>query len=322
MTWVVALASFRPHGAFCPFAPFSSVVDDRTTHEGEQRRRLADFAGILGVPMFSVEPSVCLAPHPEGHALFRADARRVGFRVWNSAPMDAHLDRVQRTNAGLLVVSTLDSLVAGASISAELARDALRALAAVAAKRRIAVLLVHDSPRSGGADLVGRAIFESASIVFAPASPTDPSPWSASRHRARFRVRAPRPRPGPRAGTSLRARGRAHVTGGAWRHAGPSALTWAAARGGLSAACPCLNERRDDVDAGAVDGAAAKRRPARFAATPPRDAMGHLATMERRVRVRAEALAEPRGAASTPTLPASREAARVATATDAAHAIT
>ena len=69
--------------------------------------------------------------------------------------------------------------------------------------------------------------------------------------------------------------------------------------------------------------------------------MGHLATMERRVRVHAEAVADdptafvdgaigraietlssPRGAASTPTLPAPREAARAATPLDAARATT
>ena len=50
MAWVVSLASFRPHGQFRPFAPFSSVVDDRAACEGERRRRLVDFAGVLGAP--------------------------------------------------------------------------------------------------------------------------------------------------------------------------------------------------------------------------------------------------------------------------------
>ncbi|MBV9680970.1 MAG: hypothetical protein JO046_04210 [Solirubrobacterales bacterium] len=66
--------------------------------------------------------------------------------------MDALVDRVKRLNAGLLVVSLLDTLVLGASTSADLARDVLRALAAVAAERRIAVLVAHDSLRRGGAD--------------------------------------------------------------------------------------------------------------------------------------------------------------------------
>ena len=74
--------------------------------------------------------------------------------------------------------STSDALVFGAFTSADLARDVLHVLAAVAAKHRIAVLVVHDSPRSGGADLVGRTIFGSAPIVFAlePRVSADPSP--------------------------------------------------------------------------------------------------------------------------------------------------
>ena len=112
-----------------PFAPFSSVVDDHTSHESEQRRHLMDFAGTLGAPMFSIETSVCLAPHVDGrvvfdgHVLFRAEPRRAGLRFWPTPAMDARLDRVQRINAGLLVVSLLDTLVVGASTSADPARD-------------------------------------------------------------------------------------------------------------------------------------------------------------------------------------------------------
>ena len=70
--------------------------------------------------------------------------------------MDAHLDRVKRLNAGLLVVSTLDALAPRASAVSDVARDALRVLATVAAERRIAVLVAHGSPRRGGADPVAR----------------------------------------------------------------------------------------------------------------------------------------------------------------------
>ena len=88
-------------------------------------------------------PRRSLAPRVDGRALFRS---------WPTSAMDALIDRVKRLNAGLLVVSTPDALVSGASTSAELGRDALRVLAGVAAKHRIAVLVAHDSLRRGGAD--------------------------------------------------------------------------------------------------------------------------------------------------------------------------
>jgi len=114
--------------------------------------------------------------------------RRVGFRVFPASAMDALVDRVQRLNAGLLVVSPLDTLVQGASTSAELTRDVLRALAHVAVERRIAFLVVHDAPR-GVADPVARAIFETASIVFALASRAVASPAQDGRDHGE-RVRA------------------------------------------------------------------------------------------------------------------------------------